>query len=272
MSSHPEFICVGAQKAGTSWLYDQARSHPRVWMPPIKELRYFNKFGRLAERATAQLEKMRKRQERKKPVDPRDLAFLIQASKTNSGFKTSTLEEYIRCFEPAGGLFTGDISPAYASLGEKQIFVLAKELPRTRFIFFLRDPIERLWSDINMMVRYEKVDETALSNLADFKQLVESPRCRTQSFQSRHIQRWNDIMGSQRFRVFRMDDLKAEPPKYRRSVFGHIGLDGDECAIAADFNKKSGDRKALMPEDYRGFLQEYFEEEYEQLSQLRMGV
>jgi hypothetical protein len=36
----PDFICVGAQKSGTTWLYKQLLSHPQVFMP-AKELDYF---------------------------------------------------------------------------------------------------------------------------------------------------------------------------------------------------------------------------------------
>ena len=38
----PSFLCIGAQKAGTTWLHAQLRSHPKVWLPPIKELHYFD--------------------------------------------------------------------------------------------------------------------------------------------------------------------------------------------------------------------------------------
>ena len=31
--SRPDFLCVGAQKGGTSWLYQQLESHPDFWMP-----------------------------------------------------------------------------------------------------------------------------------------------------------------------------------------------------------------------------------------------
>ena len=34
----PDFLCVGAQKGGTSWLYRQLEAHPDFWMPPVKEL------------------------------------------------------------------------------------------------------------------------------------------------------------------------------------------------------------------------------------------
>jgi hypothetical protein len=38
----PDFICVGAQKAGTTWLYEQVLGHPDVFMPK-KELDFFLK-------------------------------------------------------------------------------------------------------------------------------------------------------------------------------------------------------------------------------------
>ena len=41
----PDFLCVGAQKAGTSWLYKQLSGHPDFWMPPWKELHYLNQPG-----------------------------------------------------------------------------------------------------------------------------------------------------------------------------------------------------------------------------------
>jgi hypothetical protein len=43
----PDFLCVGAQKGGTSWLYQQLESHPDFWMPPVKELHYFDKLSRI---------------------------------------------------------------------------------------------------------------------------------------------------------------------------------------------------------------------------------
>ena len=39
---YPDFICIGAQKAGTTWLERNLRGHPQVWLPPVKAVRYFN--------------------------------------------------------------------------------------------------------------------------------------------------------------------------------------------------------------------------------------
>ena len=39
-------IGIGAQKAGSSWLYDYLRSHPQIYLRSTKELHYFNRIGK----------------------------------------------------------------------------------------------------------------------------------------------------------------------------------------------------------------------------------
>ncbi len=38
----PDFLGIGAQKAGTTWLHECLRRHPEVYLPPEKELHYFD--------------------------------------------------------------------------------------------------------------------------------------------------------------------------------------------------------------------------------------
>jgi hypothetical protein len=38
----PDFLGIGAQKAGTTWLYENLRRHPGLYMPDRKELHYFD--------------------------------------------------------------------------------------------------------------------------------------------------------------------------------------------------------------------------------------
>jgi hypothetical protein len=39
----PEFLCIGAQKAGTTWLYENLRLHPEIYLPDRKEIHYFDR-------------------------------------------------------------------------------------------------------------------------------------------------------------------------------------------------------------------------------------
>jgi hypothetical protein len=41
----PNFLIIGAAKAGTTWLYERLRRHPEVYMPGVKELAFFSRDG-----------------------------------------------------------------------------------------------------------------------------------------------------------------------------------------------------------------------------------
>ena len=46
----PEFYCIGAQKAATTWLAAQLFRHPEIWKPFTKELHYFDTIDDAASR------------------------------------------------------------------------------------------------------------------------------------------------------------------------------------------------------------------------------
>ena len=40
----PHFICIGAQRAGTTWLHNCLNEHPEVYVPASKELHFFDRY------------------------------------------------------------------------------------------------------------------------------------------------------------------------------------------------------------------------------------
>ena len=42
----PNFLIIGAAKAGTTSLYEHFRAHPEIFMPRLKEARFFSYDGR----------------------------------------------------------------------------------------------------------------------------------------------------------------------------------------------------------------------------------
>lgn len=44
MSRRPNFLFIGADKAGSSWLYEVLSSHRQVFVPPAKDLYFFDRF------------------------------------------------------------------------------------------------------------------------------------------------------------------------------------------------------------------------------------
>src|SRR5437899_6907483 len=37
----PNFLCIGAPRSGTTWLYECLKAHPEAFVPPIKEVSFF---------------------------------------------------------------------------------------------------------------------------------------------------------------------------------------------------------------------------------------
>ena len=40
---YPNFLYIGAEKAGSSWIYEILREHPQVYVPPAKDIQFFDK-------------------------------------------------------------------------------------------------------------------------------------------------------------------------------------------------------------------------------------
>ena len=38
----PDFVVMGAARSGTTWLYHRLKRHPGIFVPPIKEIHYFD--------------------------------------------------------------------------------------------------------------------------------------------------------------------------------------------------------------------------------------
>ena len=104
----PNFLIIGAQKAGTSSLWQYLRSHPQVFMPAIKEVNFFSRPAQnlnLAEYATYF-------------ADAGDALAVGEASPTYSMFPV-----------------TDDVPSRIKAL-----------IPDVRLIYLMRDPVERMRS------------------------------------------------------------------------------------------------------------------------------
>ncbi len=66
-----------------------------------------------------------------------------------------------------GARVVGDITPAYALLSEARLTMMAGLAPVTRFLYVLRDPIDRLWSNIRMMAGWKGGSQAEIAERAN---------------------------------------------------------------------------------------------------------
>lgn len=178
-AARPDFLCIGAQKAGTTWLYANLRSHSGILMPPVKEVAYFSTLyvpgwakadadhrahqvgqARAHWNAPERLDPKRTRPELRERV-LRSLDALSQEPMTDAGYTT--------LFEGCGvDQVCGEISPQYCVLPREGIRHALSMNPNLKVIALLRHPVARAMSHIAMLCgkepTAERMKEIALSN------------------------------------------------------------------------------------------------------------
>ncbi len=152
---------IGAQKAGTTWLFDCLRKSAQCHTTQTKELHYFNVLFQKSEvtHLHKRLADLRYKVGRIDPaINPenrkqlrhiQELAerLMIHAVHPGEhhGYVTYLLKGY------ADQPVVCDFTPAYATL-EREHFVQMAQIAPAKFVFILRDPVDRLWSEIRMGV------------------------------------------------------------------------------------------------------------------------
>src|SRR5437764_6524679 len=246
----PDFLCIGAHKAGSTWLYQQLDSHPDFWMPPVKELHYLNQLSRVQRAAGPRCR------------DERDRRFLerLQSLSAEPGID---LENYGRLFEPKASLLSGDISPNYSTLGDEVIRQVIGYFPNLKVIFLVRDPVERVWSHLSMEVHYRQIEPFDPTNIDEVDRNLSRRGLLLRSYPSAVVARWKRYVHPDLFRVYFFDVLQRNPTELRRSILGFLGGDPGKpgSGLTADYNRWTGMEKLPLTDKVRSHLAKFFKRE-----------
>jgi hypothetical protein len=248
--SCPDFLCIGAHKGGTTWLYQQLDSHPDFWMPPVKELHYFDQLSRV------------KRSNPPHCRDKRDFRFWESLHRL-SAKPHIDLENYGRLFEPKGSLLSGDISPNYSTLSSEHIRQIVGHFPNLKVIFLARDPVERFWSHLSMEVHYRQIEPFDVTNINEIHRNLLRRGMRLRSYPSTVVARWKREVHPGQFQVYFFDDLKRNPTELRRSILDFLGADPEKPSDQprANYNSWAGMKKLPLTSQVRSHLAKFFKKE-----------
>ena len=152
MSAPTILFGVGATKAGTSWLWDWLRGHPQAHVRGIKELHWFDavEAGRLDAEVRA-LRRQIAEAEGRGAVPARLADLRAWLAVVERGDQAGYLD-YLTAGAGSARL-VADVTPAYALLPEDRLRHMGALTPDVRFLYILRDPVDRLWSHVRMIAR-----------------------------------------------------------------------------------------------------------------------
>jgi len=157
-------VGLGAQKAGSTWMARYLRSHPDVYVSPLKEIHYFDAvyLRRLNGHITKRFVRMAEQIGNGTAIDGAQVSHKDRQKHRALTDRIRMVREkdypYLKFFEDrvtTESVFC-DITPAYSMLNADGYQAIIDTHPNIRWVFILRDPVDRYWSAIRMGVRKRK--------------------------------------------------------------------------------------------------------------------
>ena len=221
----PDFLGIGMSRAGTTYLYRYLREHPQVWLPPIKELHFFDrhKYGwptgdgrSLTNRLRFLAAVLRRWDGSWKGKADRHFAFSYARGNLDS------VSTYRRHFGAARrGNSRGEITPDYYELDSQHVEEIRRAFPHLRIFLTIRHPLERFESQVRKYL--EQSDDP--DPLAAATGWVDRPGF-VKSFDYLDIvERWRNVFGSDDFHIAYFDELETDPEGYLNRICGFIGVE-----------------------------------------------
>lgn len=223
----PDLLILGTQKAGTAWLHQSLAMHPGIWMTPEKELHWFDDrvhgsprpmvrgLGRgLAAMRWRRQARRRIRDHRRDPRDP-GLAWHVRLLFGSD----QRLAWYRSMFAPAGTRVAGESTPNYAVLPPAAIRRVHEDFPDLRLVLLVRNPVERLWSQVRMVRRLHGAEA-----LATTAEMLTYPDARAFGDYATILDNWATVFGADRIWVAFTEDVATRPRAVIDGVTDHLGL------------------------------------------------
>lgn len=202
----PNFLIVGAAKAGTTALYDTLQRHPGFFMSPVKETHYFGFEG-------------------EPPVFPGPSGDYFH--------KTAVWRphDYAMLFaRAAAGQAIGEASPVYLMRSAVAAPRIRQTLPRCRIVAVLRHPVERAYSDYNSrrMYRVEPAHtfrEALAQESARARKGWILGRYRLSSGYHAQLSDYYALFPREQIRICLYEDWKGDAPAMLRDLFRFLEVD-----------------------------------------------
>jgi len=257
LARFPDFLIIGPQRTGTTWLHANLRAHPQIFLSEPKELFFFSRL--------------------KTSHHPRfqsnDLSWYLRFFRDppwRAALKTAIcLSKYREWYRPH---VRGEATASYAALERDVIEEITALNPDIKAILMIRDPIDRAWSHAKKdLVRKtdRKVDEVPESEFKAFFSDRYQRQC------ARYVEQhdaWSACLKPGHLLVGLFDDIASRPEVLLLEVMSFLGVASDRRYIG-DLAREAVNPTASskIPEQHRRFLEDLLRPDIDSLRE-RFGL
>lgn len=196
----PNFLIIGAQKSGTTFLYHMMKKHPQVYMPTTKEVNFFNSKD--------------------------------AAGKVNPMYEDFGLEWYKKFFpDSSQAVAIGEASPLYLT-DDLALNRILRTLPKTKLIVILRDPVARAVSAYKMLVSRGELSGQPPAIFHENSEVLLKP-----GLYHQHLVQAKLFFGNSKIKIIRFVDLVTRTDELMSEVWDFLGV--QQYAPAFDWTKNN---------------------------------
>jgi Sulfotransferase family len=224
----PMFLGIGAQRSGSTWLHQNLSAHRGIWLPPTKELHYFNELRGEPFFCRRYRKKLRSRIGSVKNSllrgefewSPADFMWDMKYF-----FLPRSDRWYSELFSQGRHLVAGEITPAYSALSTEVVASIKNINPKMKVIFLMRDPIDRSWSHARKEL--PSLYGRPLEEIPRDKVIrwFSEPLCALRSDYMRTLDTWLAHFPAKQFFFGFLDEIMSDPINFLLRVYDFLGVD-----------------------------------------------
>ncbi|WP_158774131.1 sulfotransferase [Cobetia sp. L2A1] len=254
------FLSVGAMKAGTTWLYERLKDHPDVSFTQEKEIHYFaNKVGIENQlNHHSRILKLKSILNKYGGGNPKyiaeniqEISWYVNYAKPNS----ISNEWYISLFDdPQSEKYCADFSNLYCQMSSDGWENVHKTSRKTRVIYTLRDPMQRLWSHYKFHHKWTGKEDSVLDDGFEvFKDTLSKPWFYKNMDYAGNLKKVYAGVGQENVLLLYFEDFRSNPQLEADKISSFLGISQIHIN-EEDNNKKVNSTKGYgMPDEWREY-------------------
>lgn len=217
----PNFLIIGAAKAGTTALHEYLQQHPQIYLTPTKETNFFAFEGE-------------------------EINFQGPGDQALKDFSITDLTTYQKQFTGVTDeLAIGEACPSYLYLPQAATKI-KNYLPNVRLIVMLRNPIDRAYANFLHIVRDDREphQDFALALQDEAKRIANNWEWFWHyiqiGFYGKQLQRYYEMFSPSQIKVYLYEDLKENAIALFQDIFGFLEVNDSFIPDMALRPNKSG--------------------------------
>lgn len=270
----PDFICIGPEKTGTTWLHKNLQQHPHIFLPYPKEVRYFWEKVFLCPETTDNFWlKFTSSHWHYRSIRRYALVSAYHNFNNLFHFKFNPLIHrcswdwkylfsrhsdtwYNSLFNEEKNIITGDISPLYYRLPEIEIERISQKFPHVKIIILLRNPIDRAWSKAKMNLCVHQKQTFTKVTAEDWYRAFDEEFSYLPSYQTL-ISNWQKYFSPEQVKVFFYETILDNNWNFLQEICNFIQVDINKFppSLQQHISKKiNAGLKIDIPPQYANYL------------------